>query len=226
MTPAATPAPDPRDFPTTTLSASTTAYRIFQPRDPVTGDLRHPWFFSSTPAPAGSKAGRFDLPAPEGSCYSSDQRHGAWLEVFRDTGMVDRADVDARRILHATRTASLSLANLTAREARPYGVTVDIGAGDDYTMPQALAALLHEQSFKGLFARVRHDPEGQSRTIVEFGPAGAQETLAGWDVEQKRITDDRELLETLADYGTGIAPVPTSVTVIPPPPSRATPPAP
>ncbi|GAA0305622.1 RES family NAD+ phosphorylase [Kineococcus aurantiacus] len=214
--PGTPPPADLTGFPVTVLATGKPAYRIFRDRDPATGITWSPWFFSCAFSGSGSGKGRFDLPAPEGSCYLSDRQHGAWLEVFRGTGMVDRADVDVRRILHATRTRPLKLATLIAAKARSFGITADVAAGDDYSAPQSWAAALRACGHGALLARARHDPTGTARTIVEFGVAGSRAVVRGWRTKRMRLTDDVVLLAALSRYGTGVAPVPARVAVIRP----------
>lgn len=182
-------------------------YRIFQPVDPATGTARTAWFFSS-------RSSRFDLPAPYGTCYFSDRRYGAWLEVFRGCGLVDRADVERRRLLTATRTGRpLRLANLRAAQARPFGVTADLVAGDDHTQTQAWAVALHTAGFEGLAATIRHDPTLAARNLALFGRIGPRTRSTGWRTTTSRLVDDIGLLEALAPFGTGVVGRPWDVTV-------------
>lgn len=64
-------------------------FRIFPHRHRGTGAVNPPWRFSSVPPVAS----RFDIDQPRGTCYWSDRRYGCWVEVWRGTRMVDRADV-------------------------------------------------------------------------------------------------------------------------------------
>lgn len=200
-------------FPGTMLVGGTAVFRIGRARDPHLGTPRVPWFFSSLPT---EHPGRFDVPAPDGCCYFSDRRYGAWLEVFRGTGLVDRADIEHRRMFVATRTGpTLRLANLRAPAARRFGVTADLVAGDDYALPQTWAVALLRARFPGLSATVRHDPTHTARTIVVFGPAGARARVSGWRVVRTVLAGDAQLLAELAPFGTGVAPRPYDVPVVP-----------
>ncbi|MGH9069462.1 MAG: hypothetical protein ACRD0J_18505 [Acidimicrobiales bacterium] len=100
-------------------------HRVFRHRDPASGVSRTPFFFSTSAAdsPGG---GRYDLPAPDGACYMAVGKAGAWLEVFRGAGMVDRKDVSVRRLCAITVPAPIRTADLTAAQARRFGVTLEI----------------------------------------------------------------------------------------------------
>jgi hypothetical protein len=184
-------------------------FRIFQPVDPVTGNRRAPWFFSSS----GS---RFDLPAPGGTCYFSDHRYGAWLEVFRGCGLVDRADVERRALLAANRTGEpLRLADLRAPAARGYGVTTDLAAGDDYALCQEWASCLHGAGFAGLCGTIRHDPTHRARNVALFGRKGARWRVKGWRTTTVPLIEDPETLREVAPFGTGVVGRPYDVTITP-----------
>lgn len=195
------------------LSAADTPnplYRIFTPVDSHTGAARRPWFFSSA-------SGRFDLPAPHGTCYFSDRRYGAWLEVFRGCGYVDRADVERRRLLVATRTGRrLRLANLRAAQARPFGVTADLVAGDDHSRPRQWAVALQTVGFEGVVGTIRHDPTLAARIMALFGRGGPQARVIGWRTTTNHLVDDAGLLEEAAAFGTGVVGRPWDVTVVRP----------
>lgn len=186
-------------------------FRIYRLRDPVSGQVRSPWFFAAVPPGTG----RFDLPVPRGTCYWTDHGYAAWLEVFRGTGLVDRADVDARRMAVAT-PPPLRLADLRAPAARRYGVTAEVSTTDDYQLSQRWAAAIAAAGFTGLRAAVRHDPTLRAASVAVFGPAGARTRMAGWTHTRVRLDADAELLAELAAFGTGIAPRPFDIPVIAP----------
>lgn len=198
-------------FPGTELAAGAAMYRIVAARDPHTGRRRTPWFFSSLP---GRRRGRFDVPAPDGSCYFSDYRYGAWFEVFRRCGLVDRVDVEARRLYTVVRSGpSLRLADLRAPGARRFGVTADLAGGADYALAHRWAAAVHAAGFPGLVATVRHDPTHTARNVVVFGRAGSRSRVNGWRGRVSSLVGDPVLPGELAPFGTGVTTVPTDVTV-------------
>jgi len=186
-------------------------FRLLVHRDATSGIVRDAWWFSGRP---GVAPGRFDLVRPSGTCYLSDRRYGAWLEVFRGTGLVDRVEVERRRLLVAVRTGSgLPLADLDAAGARLHGVTAELGAGTDYALPHAWAQALHAAGFAGLTTAARHDPTHAARTVALFGRAGARRRLTGWRSERLSVADDAALLAELVPFGAGVAPVPYEVPI-------------
>lgn len=211
--PATSPPADLAGFPATTLDAGATAFRIFQARELRTGARRTPWFFSNLASP---RPGRFDVTAPNGSCYLSDRRHGAWLEVFRGCGLVDRADVERRRLFTAVRTGPpVRLADLRSAGARRFGVTADLAAGDGYALPQTWAAAVLRAKFQGLAGTVRHDPTHVARNLVLFGTAGPRSRVSGWRGTVTTLVSDTLLLGELAPFGTGVASRPFDVPITP-----------
>ena len=103
-------------------------FRIAFHRDRA-GELNSPWRFSSVP-PGRS---RFDLPVPQGTCYWSDRRYGAFVEVFRSIPLIDRTDLTRRRLFTAPPPASLRLADTTARAAYAHGVTGELSTVVPYS---------------------------------------------------------------------------------------------
>lgn len=204
--------PPPSDlshFPARTLRRGAELFRICVARDPMTGAPREPWWFATVGPHVG---GRFDLSAPHGTCYLSDSRAGAWLETFRSTAVVERRDVDSRRLLVARRSGEpVRLADLDAAAARRFGVTAELGAGSDYALPRAWAAAVHSAGWTGLSAACRHDPSQTAHTVGLFGRAGARTRLAGWRTQRLSPVDDRQLWRELAPFGVEVAAVPYDV---------------
>lgn len=194
--------------------AATPLHRIWQLRDAGTGERRTPWFFSSLPSAA---AGRFDLPRPSGTCYFSDRRSGAWLEVFRGCGLVDRTDVARRRLLTVVPIDEPPrLADLRSARAHRFGVTTDLLGGDDYAPTQRWAAALRDAGFAGVSSTVRHDPTLVARTVAVFGRSGPRSRVHGWRSRTTPLIGDTDLLAELAPYGTGVAGRPWDVQVTEP----------
>ena len=188
-------------------------FRIWRARDPETGERRTPWFFSSLPGPA---PGRFDLQRPEGTCYFADRAYAAWLEVFRGCGLVDRVDVESRRLLTVTRTGEPArLADLRSPASRAYGVTADLVGGDDYSLTSRWAAGLRAAGFEGVAGTIRHDPTHAARNVALFGPAGPRHRVAGWQGTSSPLVRSIRLLTELAPFGTGVAARPWDVDVTP-----------
>ncbi|MEJ5867139.1 RES family NAD+ phosphorylase [Pseudokineococcus sp. 5B2Z-1] len=214
--PATAPPASLEDVPRHEVRTGDAVHRVVRARDDV-GRPREPFFFSSATAGAVGP-GRFDLTAPAGSCYLSDRRAGAWLEVFRGTGLVDRVDVEQRRIVTAERTGGplLLAADLHASGARALGATLDLVAGDDYALPQRWARAVRAAGAPGLVAPVRHDPTARALGVVLFGAAGPRQRLRGWRSRVTPLVEDTELLAELRPYGTGVQDRPYDVSVVAP----------
>ncbi len=177
-------------------------FRLFRSTDPETGHPRAPFHFASRPDTSGSgrrgvpAGGRFDLVAPQGTCYLADTRIGAWVEVFRGTRMVDNRDARARSLLRTRAPRRVLLADLTDRSAIADALAVD---------------------FRGVQTWTRHDPSAGSRTVSLFDVAGSHPPL-GWAWRQVvgSPVDDPMLLAELASCGLGVGAVPYDMPVTPP----------
>lgn len=129
---------------------------------------RCPWWFGS------SMLGRFDLPAPGGTCYLAGDPIAALLEVVgadRKNGIV-AAEFFAERQLHELQVPrDYTMADLTSRRAAGFGITSEIGTFVPYEAPQAWAAKLRAARFEGIVYWLRHDPS-KSVGWALFGKVG------------------------------------------------------
>jgi len=124
-------------------------------------------------------AGRFDLPAPNGTCYLATDPLAALLEVLgadRERWIVSREFIKERRLRELPVPRELLIADLTSREASSFGITAEIGTLVPYALPQAWAARLQEVHFDGLVFWLRHDPS-RAEGWALFGPQGERK---GW----------------------------------------------
>jgi hypothetical protein len=185
-----------------------TLFRIVHLRNQATGALNSPWKFSSVP-PGES---RFDLHAPEGTCYWSDRRYGSWVEVWRGTGVVDRADVTRRAMFSAT-PPTLRLANTLALAAHTFGGTGELSTLIPYDLPQAWAQALRSSGFAGLVGLCRHDPSLTARNVAVFGPGGVVTRRTGWTTRRSDLLSDPQLAAELAALNVQVAAVPHTVPI-------------
>jgi hypothetical protein len=135
-----------------------------------------PWWFSS------AMDGRFDLSAPEGTCYlaatSATALRERWGRKISSRNVVteDLADntvVSNLRVPHSRR-----LADLCSSRAASFGVTREIhtvvrGA---YRLTQQWAAALRCRSFQGIHYEARHATGMNDQCLALFGDQGD----AGW----------------------------------------------
>jgi hypothetical protein len=134
----------------------------------VTRRGRGPWWFS------GSLQGRFDLKSPRGTCYLATDPLVALLEVVgpsRLRGAVSQTFLAERRLRRLQLPVPRSLAELSARRAARFGVTLEIHSIVPYDRPQAWAERLAQAGSEGLLYLVRHDPSG-ARGVALFGRQG------------------------------------------------------
>lgn len=186
-------------------------YRIFHLRNRA-GRPNPPWRFSSRPPGAS----RFDIDHPEGTCYWSDRRYGSWVEVFRGTGVVDRADV-TRRALFTASPPTLRLANALALAAHAFDMTAELSTLVPYDRPQAWARAFRKAGFDGLVGVCRHDPSLQARNFAIFGPAGVVARRRGWVTTRSTPLADGVLADELRELKIQVAAVPFTVPITPVP---------
>jgi hypothetical protein len=114
-----------------------------------------------------------------------------------------QASTVADRALATLRApARLRLADCTVEEARRFGITLEIGASDDYELCQRWAEELAGEGFAGIRYRLRHDPSGSLLGIALFGTAGE----AGWAVEASGPIPDDLIREAEERFGIIVVP--------------------
>lgn len=191
------PPADPRalaGFPRRRLDAGTALWRVGRKG-------RGPWWFGS------SLAGRFDLPAPRGTCYLALDPLAAVLEVIgpgRTGGAVSEAFLEERRIRELPLPRTASLADLAARAAARFGVTLEVGTAVPYDRPQAWAARLDQAGAGGVVYLVRHDPSG-AEGVALFGGAGERR---GWRRGRERRIAGALVRRLERECGIAVLPIP------------------
>lgn len=166
-----------RAFPTKRLGAEE---RIFR----VVNRSKGPWWFGNT------GAGRFDLLAPEGTCYLARDDIGALLEVVaagRTDGAILESDLTNRRLVKLRVPKAHSLSDLAHRRAAAFGITAEIGTIVPYDLPRSWAASLRSSGSDGLEYSLRHDPAG-SKGVALFGQAGER---TDWPPGESAPIDER-----------------------------------
>lgn len=147
-------------FPRRTLRGDAEVFRIHRSDHGA-------WWFSA------DGTGRFDpLGTDLGACYLAVDPLGAWIEVFRETLLLDRAEIDARRLASVRLGRDLRLADLTSRRALQFGVTASLGTDRMYGESQAFAALAAQSGFVGIRYFLRHDPAQRLYGVALFGEPG------------------------------------------------------
>jgi hypothetical protein len=158
----------PRDlsaFPPRTIRRNTRLYRAH-----TRG--RGPWWFSS------DGDGRFDLPAPDGTCYVADQPAAALRErlgprVVR-SGTVLRGELERTLVSQLALPAPARVADAAHPDAYKHGCTTEIGTVADYGLTQRWAFAFRRDGWPGVRSAARLATGAVS--VALFGTAGAP----GW----------------------------------------------
>ncbi|MEP6629817.1 MAG: RES domain-containing protein [Lapillicoccus sp.] len=154
----------------------TPAQRIFRAHSATFG----PWWFGS------DGGGRFDLPAPRGTCYLADAPLAALRErigVVLGGSPAVPASLLAGAVVSALHLpAACRLADLQAPRASTFGVTRELESMVPYAVPQAWARALDTEGFGGVAYGPRFST-GAATSYAIFGPGGAAE----WGVDPSPV---------------------------------------
>lgn len=165
------------------------------------------WWFGS------SGASRFDLPAPEGTCYLAFDDTTAIREVagprLTASGVLSRAFVDQRVMSRVHVPQRQQLADACHVTAAAYGVTRELAVMTPFAVPQQWAAALRSRGVDGLRYQSRFTTGSRATTAALFGSAGAR----SWPGDD----DPTPLSCAATTAGFTIVNPPRSVRVIAPP---------
>lgn len=184
-------------FPRRTLRGDLELFRIHR-RD------RNPWWFSA------DGSGRFDpLETGRGACYLAADPLGDWVEVFRETTLLDSAEVRARALATIRLGRDLRLADLTSRRALQFGVTASLGADRNYEDSHRFAAQVTKAGFAGIQYLVRDDPAQKLHGIALFGaPGEADATDSAWPAGTDGPIPETLIEMARRDFGYRVLPGP------------------
>jgi len=150
-------------FPTYQLRSAAHVHRAHS-RD------RGPWWFSS------SGEGRFDLPAPAGTCYLADSPVSALRErlgtVLGESPAVPASLLEDAVVSTLSVPEDVALADLESAAASRFGIIRELGTMVPYAVPQAWARGFANAGHGG----VRYAPRfstGETSSYAVFGPSGA-----------------------------------------------------
>ena len=180
-------------------------YRVWRARSPDGSRREHPWWFASAELEAVG-GGRFDLPAPMGTCYFATRPEAAVLEALqmRLTNLPG-AELSIRRLATCIVPASTpDAAMLTARRvAGEWGITAELWAGRDRSLTRRWAQAIRRDGWWALYAGLSHDPSGRLRAVALFDHQGAHPPSHGgqWIWQEARLDRNDELLRALKRYG-------------------------
>jgi hypothetical protein len=135
-------------------------------------DHHGPWWFSTRTE--NRNAGRFDLTAPDGTCYFADDPLAAIIEKLadpqQDQPMVPVEELERLRVWSGRLPSPWdSIADATDRAAR---IPKELGTVVPYDLPWEWADALHDAGRCGLRYWLRLDP-GPGRGVAVFSDEGA-----------------------------------------------------
>jgi hypothetical protein len=176
------------------------------------------WWYASRADREAPPAGRFDLAAPDGTCYLAAELEGALLEKTLRRPKRVVATERLRELFHATVTVvgRVELADLTAKTASGYGLNAEVHTSLDYAKPAAWAAALRGAHHRGLRYLLRSDSALGQVGVGLFGraglhrraPAGLRTAVAPLDVPAATGLLERR--------GVHVVPIPIDVPVVDP----------
>ncbi len=188
--------------------ARRTLYRVWRHALADGGLREEPWWFASAEL-AQAEGGRFDLPAPMGTCYFGTRPEAAVLEALQMRLVnLPREELVIRRMaLVKPPDNAPDAAMLTARRvAGQFGITAELWAGGNRRLSRAWAHAIRRDGWWAIYAGVSHDPSGRLRAVALFDHQGSHPPSHGgaWRWEGKAMDTDHELLSALARYGVSV----------------------
>ncbi|MCQ9388629.1 RES domain-containing protein [Brevibacterium sp. 50QC2O2] len=145
------------------------------------------WFYAS------GMEGRFDLPAPDGTCYVANTAEVAARELigpdFIEQGIVSDSFLDDRVVSQIILPTEANCAKTTDKDAFKFRLSNEISSTADYELTQGWAKSFRAAGFTGIWYQPRYSPD-KGRALALFGPGGVM------DVE---CLDRRELREVVAE---------------------------
>jgi hypothetical protein len=179
-------------------------HRVWRHHDGSGAERSLWWFAAVTEDP--QDGGRFDLPAPMGTCYTATSPAAAVLEALQGRlRNLPRRELAARRRAEVVAGADAPAgADTTARDlVGRFGVTAELWAGRDRALTQRWAAALRRDGWWALHTGIAHDPSGTLRGVALFDRQGGHPPSYGrdWEVAVATLHDDEALHAELETFG-------------------------
>lgn len=181
------------------------------------------WWFASTDGTDDTGVGgRFDLPAPNGTCYLADSLGGAVVEKLLRAPVkvvvAERLDELFHTVVAVRRMPPV--ADLAARRATGFGLNAEIHTTLDYGRTRRWAVALHGAGFRGLRHRLRGDVTQRLAGWALFGTAGLRHRAPNGMTTSVRRLDRLEVEQVLDRLGVEVRPIPSVVPIVTPPKRR------
>ncbi|MEE6288517.1 RES family NAD+ phosphorylase [Georgenia sp. MJ173] len=142
-----------------------------------------PVYFSSASADP-DEGGRFDLPAPGGTCYAATDALVALRERFgpelMDHGEVPASAVSEARVSRLRLQKGVTLAD-TAAELSANFHPLELATSPDYALTQRWASGCHAHGFDGVIYQARFTTRDTAAALALFGDAGPGD----WPADEK-----------------------------------------
>jgi hypothetical protein len=160
---AAPPSPDTLRgrFPVSTVRAGTTMYRTH-------GAKFGPWWFGT------SLGGRFDLPGPDGACYTAESELITLLETWCGIQLIPSPEIAQRAISAVAVNRDMHVADVTSNAAIQFGMTSEVSTTSDYNLTQQWAQALRAAGFDGIRYWARHEMTHVDACFAVFAQGGDQ----------------------------------------------------
>lgn len=148
------------------------------------------WFFASRD-PVAEPVGRFDLLAPDGTCYLASTSGAAVRELIGPDqvrqGWVNRDLFDGRVVSHLQLPAQIQAAAVSAAGAASWRITAELTSTGDYALSQAWAQAFRDAGFGGVYGALRF---GLDPGLAMFGPGGRPDPPWAGDTGPPRWAED------------------------------------
>lgn len=127
-----------------------------------------PWWFGT------SLRGRFDLPGPDGTCYTAESELITLLETWGGIQLIPSPEIAQRVISAVVVNRELRVADATSNAAIGFGMTAEISTTSDYALTQQWAQALRAAGFDGIRYWARHEMTHVHACFAVFAQSGDQ----------------------------------------------------
>ncbi|MEO7122950.1 MAG: RES family NAD+ phosphorylase [Lacisediminihabitans sp.] len=129
-----------------------------------------PWYFDS------GDGGRFNLEAPEGTCYAASDIWSATRERLADFFAIAgqslaEAKADKFHVTELTLETAIKCANLDSAFVVESNITRELSSMEDYSVSRSWATAFRNEQFEGMFYPSRFTA-GPATAVAMFGAAG------------------------------------------------------
>src|SRR5665647_1671240 len=129
------------------------------------------------------ESGRFDLPAPSGTCYLASTAQAAVRELthpfYVKNGWVPAPLITGRVVSVLGLRQACIAADVSNADAASFRVSSELTTMSNYAITQAWARAFHSVGFGAVIAALRFSP-GHDRGLALFGDSGVPDP--GWSV--------------------------------------------